>query len=52
MKTLFNAREREKADWIELFHKANPGFRVLDVQTPPTGTMGIVVAEWEGPSSE
>ena len=46
MMTLFNAREREKADWIKLLQEADPRYRLVDAKRPKVGTMGVIVAEW------
>ncbi|CAG8957850.1 hypothetical protein HYFRA_00000190 [Hymenoscyphus fraxineus] len=46
MMTLFNSREREKADWIELFKEADERFCFLDAKKPTVGTMGVIVAVW------
>ena len=46
MLTLFNAREREEADWIELFRKADPRFSVVRIWTPEGATMAIIEVLW------
>lgn len=46
MLTLFNAREREEADWIELFRQADPRFSVVRIWTPQGATMAIIEISW------
>lgn len=48
MLTLFNAREREEADWIELFRQADPRFSVIRIWTPQGATMAIIEVSWTG----
>lgn len=48
MLTLFNAREREAADWIELFKKADPRFSNAKIWTPEGAAMAIIEIAWEG----
>lgn len=47
MMTLFNAREREIDDWVQLFREADARFRFVDAKRPEVGTMGVILAEWE-----
>lgn len=47
MMTLFNAREREMEDWIQLFEKADNRFKFKSAQKPDIGTMGVMIAVWE-----
>ena len=47
MMALFNAREREKKDWIQLLRDADPRFRFVEAKRQEIGTMGIILAEWE-----
>lgn len=48
MLTLFNAREREKTDWIDLLQKADPRFKNTKIWTPEGATLAIIEAYWEG----
>lgn len=47
MLTLFNAREREEADWIELFRQADPRFADVRIWTPDGAAMAIIEAVWK-----
>lgn len=47
MMTLFNAREREKDEWIQLLRDADVRFRFVNAKRPEVGTMGFILAEWE-----
>lgn len=47
MMTLFNARERERGDWIQLFRAAGHQFKFVDAKRPQVGTMGVVEVVWE-----
>ncbi|PYI31813.1 O-methyltransferas-like protein [Aspergillus indologenus CBS 114.80] len=40
-------REREEADWIELFRKADSRFAKLRIWTPEGASMAIIEAVWE-----
>ena len=46
MMALFNAREREKDDWIRLLRDADERFRVISAKRQEVGTMGIILVEW------
>ena len=46
MLSLFNARERERADWEALFAEADPRFRPVSVWVPEGATLAIVEAVW------
>ena len=48
MLSLFNARERERADWEDLFRQADPRFRALRVWVPGGATLAVVEAVWGG----
>lgn len=52
MMTLFNAREREEADWIQLLRDADPRFKFVEARKPEVGTMGVVLAVWDADSAE
>lgn len=48
MLSLFNSREREIADWKELFERADSrfvGFKAKRVKESPS--TGVVIASWE-----
>ena len=47
MMTLFNAREREKEDWIQLFKEADERFKFVEAKKPDVGTMGVIIVVWE-----
>ncbi|KAJ4288909.1 hypothetical protein N0V90_011250 [Kalmusia sp. IMI 367209] len=48
MKALQNAKERDAQDWKDLFHNADPRFKLEDIKTPPGATLAIISATWEG----
>lgn len=48
MLTLFDAREREENDWIELLQKADPQFRNIKIWTPEGVAMAIIEVIWDG----
>ncbi|KAJ5092932.1 hypothetical protein N7456_008793 [Penicillium angulare] len=48
MLTLFNAREREEAEWIDLFKKADPRFSNVKIWMPEGAAMAIIEIVWEG----
>jgi hypothetical protein len=52
MLTLTNAREREEADWIELFEKAESRFGDVRISTPEGATMSIIEVVWGGDETE
>ena len=47
MLTLFNAREREKADWHSLFRQADSRFTNVKIWMPEGATLAIIEAVWE-----
>lgn len=47
MMTLFNARERELDDWIELFAEADTRFKFIEAKRPDVGTMSLLIFSWE-----
>jgi hypothetical protein len=51
MMTLFNAREREKDDWIQLFEEADARFKIVDAKKFDVGTSGVLTAVWEDPNA-
>lgn len=55
MKILFNAHDRETGEWLELFAKADPRFRVVNNKfhnREPNNdigpTLALIEAVWEG----
>ena len=48
MLTLFNARERDRADWEALFEQADARFRDIRVWVPEGATLAIIEAVWAG----
>lgn len=48
MMTLFNSRERELDDWINLFKEADPRFQFIGVEKMEVGTMSVLTFIWEG----
>jgi hypothetical protein len=47
MMVAMNAKEREEADWEELFKKADPRFKYLGATRPTGSRMMLIEAEWE-----
>lgn len=55
MMLLFNARDREAADWAQLFHEADARFKFVGARLPsinvegmpPAALMSIIEAVWE-----
>jgi hypothetical protein len=47
MLSLCNSRERDEADWRQVFQEADPRFKVLRVFTPKGSALGIVDVAWE-----
>jgi len=45
---MFNAKERDEADWRKLFAETDERFRVVQVIRPPGQALGIVEVEWRG----
>ena len=48
MLTLFNARERDRADWEHIFHEADPRFQDVGIWVPEGATLAIIEAVWSG----
>lgn len=46
MLSFFNAREREKADWEDLFREADERFRDVRIWTPEGSSFAIIEATW------
>ncbi|KAL4910754.1 S-adenosyl-L-methionine-dependent methyltransferase [Aspergillus multicolor] len=46
MLTLCNSREREEADWVELFKKADSRFSNVKMWTPPGAALSIIEVVW------
>ncbi|MCJ1270219.1 hypothetical protein MMC22_010115 [Lobaria immixta] len=47
MKQLLNAKERNADDWIELFRKADPRFRLVQIKKPHFSKLSIIEFCWE-----
>lgn len=45
---MFNAKERDEADWRRLFSEADERFRVIRVVRLPGQSLGIIEVEWQG----
>lgn len=48
MLELFNAKERERDDWVELFERADSRFVVRSIQKPPGSILSFIEVVWEG----
>jgi hypothetical protein len=48
MKELLNAKERTSEDWKQLFHDADPRFKLSQIKKPPASELSIVEFTWEG----
>lgn len=48
MLSLYNARERDRDAWADLFKQADNRYVVVDVQMPTGSDSGIVEARWIG----
>lgn len=46
MLSLFNAREREEAEWRSLFKQADKRFTDLQIWAPSGASMAIIEARW------
>ena len=44
--SLFNAREREEAEWRVLFKEADERFTGIKIWVPNGATMAIIEARW------
>jgi hypothetical protein len=47
MLSICNARERDEADWRQVFEEADTRFKVLRVFTPKGSALGIIDVAWE-----
>ena len=47
MKQLFNAKERDKDDWIQLFRAADPRFQLVQITKPELSELSIIEFRWE-----
>lgn len=47
MKQLLNAKERSADDWAELFHKADPGFQIVQIKKPRLSKLSIIEFCWK-----
>ena len=48
MLTLFNARERDRADWEQVFREADHRFGPVRAWVPAGATLAIIEAVWTG----
>ena len=48
MLEILNAREREEAEWRELFRLADTRFKFLGVTRPEGSNLALIEACWEG----
>ena len=48
MLTLFNARERDRSDWEQIFSEADPRFKDVGIREPEGATLAIIEAVWSG----
>jgi hypothetical protein len=44
--SLFNGREREKDEWIELFREVDERLMLENLEMPKGAAHGIIVARW------
>lgn len=51
MLSMFNAKERNWNDWLQLFAEADPGFVLKSANTPPKSELALIVVEWKGQQS-
>ena len=47
MMTLFNGRDREEDDWVQLLRQADPRYKFISATRPPVGTMGVMEVLWK-----
>ena len=45
MLAMFNAKERDWNDWLQLFAEADPGFVLKSASTPPKSELAVIVVE-------
>ena len=48
MKELLNAKERTSEQWKQLFHDADPRFKLLQIKKPPASELSVIEYSWEG----
>ena len=46
MLSLFNARERERSDWEQLFNQADERFKDVRIWVPEGATLAVIDAVW------
>jgi hypothetical protein len=46
--SLFNGREREKEDWMQVFKEADERFRVKEFHCPEESAQAVIEVVWEG----
>lgn len=47
MKAGFNSKEREIADWIQLFVQADHRFKLVGAKVPSGSNLALIHARWE-----
>ena len=48
MLEILNARERDGAEWRDLFQLADERFKFLGVKKPKGSNLALIEARWEG----
>jgi hypothetical protein len=48
MKGIQNAKERDEADWAQLFSFVDPRFGSVDVKTPSGSAFALISVTWNG----
>lgn len=48
MLSLYNSRERDRDDWVDLFHQADSRLRLVEIHVFPESDSGIIEFEWSG----
>lgn len=48
MMGMYNAKERDWDDWIEVFKEADPRFELKSVKAPPKSALAMITVEWKG----
>jgi hypothetical protein len=46
--SLFNGREREKDEWVELLQRVDGRLALESIGVPKGAAHGIIVAKWHG----
>lgn len=50
MKAVFNSKERSIEDWMQVFEKADPKFKIVTTKAndPPGSNLAILHFRWDG----